>query len=1245
MIKMKRTGKLLVLLSSIICLAAILFTVCIYSSAATSISGATVSSISAQTYTGRAVTPAVTVKYGSRTLTKGTHYTVAYKNNTNVGIATVTITGRGSYSGTKAVNYYIVSPAVKGLAYKNIQQTSVYLYWTASAKATGYQVWRYDFTARAYKLVRTVTANAVTLTGFDAGSTTNVRVRPYTRLSTGKLVYGPFCNPVKVLTRAANVTGVAQSAAKPTAATVSWKAAAGATGYQVYFYNADTNTHTYKGIVKTTSVTLTGLEPSLSTYVRVRPYRTINGANYVSTLCAPVQLKTLPAGNATGLKAAKIADSYVTLSWDAVEGAELYRIYQLKSGKWTAVALATANTRVMTSLTPCTDYSFRVVTCVKSGSKYFNGATTTTLNLTTVPQRVTGLKAAVTNKSVALTWTAVNLRTGYEVYKLDTAAGEYVLVDTCSAAIYVISGLPELTSYSYKVRAYYKTSGGDVLYGDFSDVCAAKTDDSEVDSIKVTCTASSIGTGSSVQCTATVVPSYADATAITWSSSDISCATVSQTGLVTGKSIGSVTIYATDENGNRGYCTIKVEDKVSSVKLTKNTLSLAINEKAALAYEVIPASAANTNVSFTSSRTSVATVNAYGLITAVGAGTTTITVTSRENSAIKATCTVTVASASVSSISIPSELTIYVGQTYRVNPAFSPANATNKTFSISIKNVSVLFTTYQASSYITVSGSTIKGIKATGTSRPGPFTMTVTTANGKTATCKVTVISGRTAVTGVAVGSDTDNWYPGQTGSLTATVSPATATDQTVTWASSNSNIATVDANGKVLAVYPGTATITATTTDGKFKAEYTVRVQKRISPTSIILSASSVELVSGANTQLKATVLPANATSAVVRWSTSNRAVALVSTNGLVTALSAGTTVITATVDGTLSATCTVKVGVRSVSVSPNTYYENLSVGREIQLTASVFPKTLDQSVTWISSNPSVATVTANGLVTMIAPGSAAIYVTSVADSTLKAVVSVNTGKYVMPDASSASALISSFSEKLNKIKMYDLPAFTSVNTVNFKDVKLAKPSALVGEDDFISMFSDFAEDETKSMAAVADLPEYSTARADYWNTIPVKGYSNNIIAGLDPNCVNMSKSGLKDNGSTYTMTITLNAENFNTLPQRSDNPNHGKIFDVLYKSYIDECMKELNSIKVADGVDISMSFTGFKTKYHDSSVTITVDKATNKVIRAEYDMNVLVNIDNLVMKATIALIPLDFINSNVSFDVNSHTDIVFTY
>ncbi|NTW28211.1 MAG: hypothetical protein HGA39_02455 [Coriobacteriia bacterium] len=76
------------------------------------ISTASIAAISNQTYTGSAITPTVVVTDGSTTLAEGTDYTVAYTNNVNTGTATVTITGKGEYGGTKNATFTITPKAI-----------------------------------------------------------------------------------------------------------------------------------------------------------------------------------------------------------------------------------------------------------------------------------------------------------------------------------------------------------------------------------------------------------------------------------------------------------------------------------------------------------------------------------------------------------------------------------------------------------------------------------------------------------------------------------------------------------------------------------------------------------------------------------------------------------------------------------------------------------------------------------------------------------------------------------------------------------------------------------------------------------------------------------------------------------------------------------------------------------------------------------------------------------------------------
>ena len=163
-----------------------------------------------------------------------------------------------------------------------------------------------------------------------------------------------------------------------------------------------------------------------------------------------------------------------------------------------------------------------------------------------------------------------------------------------------------------------------------------------------------------------------------------------------------------------------------------------------------------------------------------------------------------------------SSVTVKTGETVTVNATVTPSNATNKSIKWTSSNTSVA----------TVSNGVITGVAE------GTATITATSNNGKTATVKVTVEKGSVTViqpTGITVSPTTLTLKEGASSTVTATVAPSNATDKTVTWTSSNASVATVS-NGTVKAVSAGTATITAKTSNGK-TATVSVTVEGSVTP------------------------------------------------------------------------------------------------------------------------------------------------------------------------------------------------------------------------------------------------------------------------------------------------------------------------------------------------------------------------------------------------------------------------------
>src|ERR1019366_8247288 len=225
----------------------------------------------------------------------------------------------------------------------------------------------------------------------------------------------------------------------------------------------------------------------------------------------------------------------------------------------------------------------------------------------------------------------------------------------------------------------------------------------------------------------------------------------------------------------------------------------------------------------------------------------------------------------------------------------------------------------------------------------------------------------------------------GATQQLTATTLDAngnTLSGRAVTWGTSDATKATVSASGLVTAVVRARATITATSETKTGTATITV---SPIPVATVTVTPTTASLAIGATQQLTATTLDANGNTLsgrAVTWGTSDATKATVSASGLVTAVVRARATITATSE-TKTGTATITVSpipVATVTVTPTT--ATLVIGATQQLTAATLDangNTLSgRAVTWGTSDATKATVSASGLVTAVAPGTATITATS---------------------------------------------------------------------------------------------------------------------------------------------------------------------------------------------------------------------------------------------------------------------------
>ncbi len=375
-----------------------------------------------------------------------------------------------------------------------------------------------------------------------------------------------------------------------------------------------------------------------------------------------------------------------------------------------------------------------------------------------------------------------------------------------------------------------------------------------------------------------------------------------------------------------------------SISLSSKTASLYKGQKFTLSASVTPG---DVYINWTTSNSSVATVS-NGIVTANGEGTATITAFFTNNgTTYSATCSITVKKPGITLSQ--SSKTVYQTDTFTLTTDTVPSGRT-------------IFWSSSNGSVATVSNGVVTA------NEPGTATITASfTFEGETysASCNVTVKE-----VSVSLDQVSKTVYQTDEFTLKANVNPS---NQTVKWTSSNSSVATVS-DGKVIAVNPGTANITASIVYGgkTFSAVCTVTVKK----VSIELNVHNKSIIIGDSFSITATTSPNGLN---VEWDSSNNMIASVN-SGKISSKAAGNITVTATIvyNGKEFADIC-KVAVVEPSVKISTSQVKISKNETFQLKAETLPE--NQTITWTSEDTDICTIDSKGIITGKAIGNTMVY------------------------------------------------------------------------------------------------------------------------------------------------------------------------------------------------------------------------------------------------------------------------------
>lgn len=318
--------------------------------------------------------------------------------------------------------------------------------------------------------------------------------------------------------------------------------------------------------------------------------------------------------------------------------------------------------------------------------------------------------------------------------------------------------------------------------GGFSAICTVTVTE-KVTKVSLNHTSYRLIKGRSVALKATVASNTATNSKVKWTTSNKKIATVSQSGKVTGKNIGTCTIKATAKDGSKrsASCKIRVIRVAKGLQINKTYLRVMEGTTTKLKTRFTPKNASIKSLKWETSDETIATITSKGLITGVTPGTCTVTARTTDGSNIKVSCIVNVYERvpSTGVTVAASDLIIVKGMTQSAGATVNPANTTDK-----IRYYS------DNKSVATVSS---KG-KITAR-KPGNATITVSVGDAQEAYISVSVVDlNKTSLTMEQYDAD-DLWVEG--------------IDQNVKWSSSNPAVARVE-NGSVVARRVGNCTITA---------------------------------------------------------------------------------------------------------------------------------------------------------------------------------------------------------------------------------------------------------------------------------------------------------------------------------------------------------------------------------------------------------------------------------------------------
>ncbi len=440
--------------------------------------------IESQSYNGeKRKLSGLKVKTSKTTLKKDKDYTVSYKNNKDIGVATVTIEGIGkNCKGKISKTFNIVPKKVKNVKASKETDSKIKISWDKISYATKYQLYRATSKNGDYKKIYSADKYTTSYTdkGLTEGKVYYYKIRAYKKLN-GKNFYGKWSDILTANTELNNTTFSLKYNQKSNSIEVNIKPHKKATGYIVYMYYSSSKSYKKVWSGTDTKYIKENIKPEKNYSFKVRTYKKLSDKKIYSDYSNKQKIKpaNLLPKKIGSLKASNRTLSSIKISWKTTKDADRYQIYRAdsKDGKYKRIKTVKSNIKsfIDTDLEEGKYYFYKIRAYkTVDGTKYYSEWSDILKTKTKISDTSFSLKYSKKSKKITAYIKKDKSVTGYIVYMYDASSKKYKKVWSGTDTEYIKANIKSNKTYRFKIRTYKKTDNGKI-YGAFSKVKTINT--------------------------------------------------------------------------------------------------------------------------------------------------------------------------------------------------------------------------------------------------------------------------------------------------------------------------------------------------------------------------------------------------------------------------------------------------------------------------------------------------------------------------------------------------------------------------------------------------------------------------------------------------------------------------------------------------------------------------------------------------------------------------------------------------